>query len=68
MLPCVDRNTMHCIPMVAMVTINDIMCYWFTLLGWWMVLAGDDQGYAPASLLEPLDSAVDEETFDDKGE
>ena len=39
------------------------------LLGWWMVLAGDEQGYAPASLLEPLDdnSPTDEDVCNDQG-
>ena len=34
-----------------------------------MVLAGDEQGYAPASLLEPIDgsSSADEDTFNDQG-
>ena len=34
-----------------------------------MVLAGDEQGYAPASLLEPIDesSAADDDTFNDRG-
>ena len=39
------------------------------ILGWWMVLAGDEQGYAPASLLEPIDesSVADDDTFNDRG-
>lgn len=34
-----------------------------------MVLAGDEQGYAPASLLEPADesSAADDDMFNDQG-
>ena len=34
-----------------------------------MVLAGDEQGYAPASLLESIDgsSSADDDTFNDQG-
>ena len=39
------------------------------LLGWWMVLVGDEQGYAPASLLEPIDgsSSGDDDVYNDQG-
>ena len=29
-------------------------------LGWWMVMSEDEQGYAPASYLEPLDESRSE--------
>ncbi len=27
----------------------------YVCLGWWMVMSDDEQGYAPAAFLEPLD-------------
>jgi len=32
-----------------------------------MVLTSDEQGYAPASLLEPIDGSSEEEVFNDQG-
>lgn len=33
-------------------------------LGWWMVMSEDEQGYAPASYLEPLNKNSEEEETD----
>lgn len=30
-------------------------------LGWWMVMSDDEQGYAPASYLEPLEESSSEQ-------
>lgn len=35
----------------------------YVSLGWWMVMSEDEQGYAPAAFLEPLDSSTSEKDF-----
>lgn len=30
-------------------------------LGWWMVMSDDEQGYAPASFLEPMEESSDQD-------
>lgn len=58
-------NCSYITTLITQTLFADKCCY----VGWWMVLAGDEQGYAPASLLEPTDdsSAADDDAFSDKG-
>ncbi len=30
----------------------------YVSLGWWMVMSDDEQGYAPAAFLEPMDASA----------
>lgn len=44
----------------------------YVCLGWWMIMSDDEQGYAPAAFLEPLDASVTDrdlvmEAGDDEG-
>lgn len=32
----------------------------YVSLGWWMVMSEDEQGYAPAAYLEPLDGSSED--------
>jgi len=43
----------------------------YVSLGWWMVMSDNEQGYAPAAYLEPMDNSVadnDVQTSTDEGE